>query len=214
MKKLLFAMLLTGAVAGSALSFTVPTDDQIAQIVADQTQLNAAIQGASPTETASVVGRAIANVQASSLTGEGKTQAIALLHTRALLLSGEKAAQMESSLAGQVDKTIVLPVAAASTAIAVGSTEGPVMTSITTAAGTGTPTANSVAAAAVDPVAVLGADTVALVQQLVIELRGVAAAVVPPPATAPAPLVPPVVPVGAQTPAPTPPPPAPGYTGQ
>lgn len=85
------------------------------------------------------------------------------------------------------------------------------MASITQAAGAGSDAAKSVAAAAVDPASVLGADTVALVQQLVIELRGVAASVVPPPSTAPLNLVLPVVPRNVQQPAP---PTATQYTGQ
>ena len=212
MKKSLLAWMLTGALAMPALAaYTPPTDDQIAQVVANHTQLNTLIQGANAEESAAVVARAIASVQSSTLTPAGKTQATALLHTRALLLSGENAPKMEAALAGQVDKSVVLPVAAASTAIAVGSTEGPVMASITQAAGPGTDAAKSVTAAAVDPASVLGADTVALVQQLVIELRGVAAAVVPPPATSPANLVMPVVPRNVQQ---TAPPTATQYTGQ
>ena len=205
--KSLIAVVLAGALALPALSYTPPTDEQVAQVVANHSQLATVIQGASPEESAAVVARAIAAVQASTLTTEGKAQATALLHTRALLLSGENAAKMESSLAGKLDKSL-LPVIAASTAIAVGNTEGPVMTAITQAAG---PSAQGVNAAAVDPAAVLGADSVALVQQLVIELRGVAAAVVPPPATAPANLIPPIVPESVRTPTP---PAAPSYTGQ
>lgn len=211
MKKYSMTVLLAAALALPAFSYTPPTDDQIAQVVANHTQLNTLIQGASPEEAAVVVARAIASVQSSTLSPAGKTQATALLHTRALLLSGENAPKMETALAGQVDKSVVLPVAAASTAIAVGSTEGPVMASITQAAGAGSDAAKSVAAAAVDPASVLGADTVALVQQLVIELRGVAASVVPPPSTAPLNLVLPVVPRNVQQPTP---PTATQYTGQ
>ncbi len=161
--------------------------------MADHTQLNTLLQGANPEQAAAVVARAIKSVQASTLAPPAKVQATALIHSRALLLSGENAPKMVGALAGQVDKSL-LPVIAAATAISVGTTEGPVITAITQAAGTGTETAAGVAAAVVDPTTVLSPDSVTLVQAQAIEMRGVAAAVVPPPGASPANLIPPVVP--------------------
>lgn len=201
MKKssLIVALLMTAAAILPALGYVPPSDDQIAQILANHAQLNPAIQGASPSEAASVVSRALAGVANSTAPAAAKTQASALLYTRALLLSGENAPQMVRDLAGQIDQKLI-PALAAATAIAVGGAQGPVFDALVQAVGAGTDAAKSVAAAAADPASVLGAESVALVQQLVIELRGVAAPVIPPPATAPMNLVPPIVPRGVTTP--------------
>ena len=190
------------------MAYTTPTADQIAQVAADHTKLNALLQGASADEAAMVVVQAINSVQASTLTPAAKAQATSLLHTRGLLLSGETAPRMVSTMLGKLDKALV-PVIAASTAIAVGGTEGPVIGAIKQASGPAN--ADVVATALADPVSVLGADNVAVVQAQVIEMRGVAAAVIPPPATAPLNLVPPVVPEGAAA---ATPPAAATYTGQ
>lgn len=203
MKKssLLIALMMTAAAMVPAMGYVPPSEDQIAQVLANHAQLNPLIQGASPSEAASVVSRALAGVENSTAPAAGKTQAAALLYTRALLLSGENAPAMVKALAAQIDQKLVPPIAAA-TAIAVGGAQGPVFDALVQAVGAGTDAAKGVAAAAADPASVLGAETVALVQQLVIELRGVAAPVIPPPATAPMNLIPPIVPRGTTAPQP------------
>ena len=207
-----FAALVAAAVVSPAMAFTPPSDEQITAVLADHTQLNALIADASPAEAASVVSRAFAGLEESVVPPASRDQAAALLYTRALLLSGENAPAMVQSLAGQINQEVV-PVIASATAIAVGSTEGPVFSAMTAAVGADSPAAANIGPAAANPVGVLGEDNVALVQQLVIELRGVAAPVIPPPQTAPRNIVPPLVPVGegAATP---PPPPAPLYVNQ
>lgn len=212
----MLAVFMIGASVMPVLAWDAPTDTQLATVLADHSQLNALVQGASPSQLASVLSRALAQVDASALSAEGKSQVSALLYTRGLLLSGESAPQMVSSLAGQVNPN-VLPVLAASTAVAVGNTEGVVMDALINAAGAGTEAAAGVAVAAQDPASTLSGDSLALVQQLVIEMRGVAAPVIPPPATAPYNLVPPVVPRGEELPGediPQPPPVAETYSGQ
>lgn len=205
------AALMIGSSVMPVLAWDAPTDTQLATVLADHNQLAPLVQGASPSQLASVISRALAQVDASALPADGKSQVVALLYTRGLLLSGESAPQMVSSLAGQVNAN-VLPVLAASTAVAVGNTEGVVMDALINAAGAGTEAAAAVAVAAQDPASALSSDSLALVQQLVIEMRGVAAPVIPPPATAPFNLVPPVVPQGEGVP---PPPPVAGtYAGQ
>lgn len=213
MKLMKFALIacLTAMSVMPVLAWDAPTDSQIATVLADHTQLVPLVQGASPSQLASVISRALAQVDASTLPVASKEQVSALIFTRGLLLSGESSQQMVSSLAGQVNPN-VLPVLAASTAVAVGNTEGVVMDALINAAGAGTEAAAAVAVAAQDPTTALSADSLALVQQLVIEMRGVAAPIIPPPATAPYNLVPPVVPQGEGIP--TPPPVAGTYTGQ
>lgn len=191
----LMTVLLMGTLAVPAMAYTPPTDDQIAGVLADHSQLNALLEGATPDQAASVVAQALAKLDQSTLPAGGKSQTAALLYARALLLSGESAPQFAGSLAGQV-KAELLPVLAAATAIAVGSSDGPVVTALAKAAGSNAAAAEAIMAAANDPVSALGEDSVALVQQLVIELRGVAAPVIPPPATAAMNLVPPIVPRG------------------
>ena len=203
-------MLLAGLVVMTSArgAFTAPGADQISAIVADHSLLNAVIQDANAGQIAGVVGQALNKVNSGAGVLSSKSQQTALLYTRALLLSGENAGEMVSELIGQVDPS-QLPVIAAATAIAMGSSEGPLFTSLGKAAGAGS---DAVMAAAVDPASVLDEESMALVQQLVIELRGVAAAVIPPPATAPMNLVPPIVP---QSPEGTAPPPvAPPYVNQ
>jgi hypothetical protein len=197
----LVAVLLMGALTGSSMAYTPPTDDQIAGVLADHSQLNVLLQGANPDQAAAVVAQALAKLDQANLPAGSKSQTAALLYTRALLLSGESAPQMAGSLASKV-KPEVLPVLSAATAIAVGSSEGSVFAAIAKAAGSNAAVVDAIAAAAANPASALGEDSVALVQQLVIELRGVAAPVIPPPATAPMNLVPPIVPQGTQTPAP------------
>jgi hypothetical protein len=140
-----------------------------------------------------VVSRVLAELKSSSLPLSGQKQTAALIYTRALLLSGEDAPKMVASLAGQVDKEL-LPVFAAATSLAVGVSEGPVFNSLSEAAGADG--AKGIGSAASDPSSVMDADSIMLVQALVIELRGVAAPVIPPPATSPMNLVPPIVPEG------------------
>lgn len=202
---LIGAVVLAASVATSALAYVTPTDAQIEAILADHGQLNAALQGASPAQAAETVVRTLAELVSSPLPASSKQQNAALLYVRALLLSGENAPSLVESLAGQVDKEL-LSVFAASTAIAVGSNEGPVFASLLKAAGD---QSGAVAGAAADPLSALGPDLVAMIQQLVIELRGVAAPVIPPPATAPLSLIPPIVPRG-----PTAPPVASTYVNQ
>lgn len=194
-------MMLVGLLAAPAMAWVAPTDDQIAGVLADHTQLNTLVQGANPNQIATVVSRVIAQVNASSLPEASKSQVVALIYTRGFLLAGEGAPQMVDSLAGQVDAK-VLPVLAAATAVAVGNTEGAVVDTLVQAAGAGTAAGQAVAEAAQDPASALSADSLALVQQLVIELRGVAAPVIPPPATAALNLVPPIVPLGVTQPPP------------
>lgn len=191
MKKLslLVALMVAGGIS-SSMAYDMPTDDQIAQVVANHAELNNLLVGASPEEAAAVVSKAIENVKGSTLPLASQQQAAAMLYTRGLLLSGENAPAFAGSLAGKLDQTLVPPIIAA-TAIAVGNTEGPVFNAIAQAV-----PGVDVAAIAADPISVLGADNVALVQALVIEVRGVAAPVIPPPATAPMNLVPPIVPEG------------------
>lgn len=207
----LLSVLMTGAMAVSALAFVPPTDDQIGGVLADHSQLNALLVDANPEQIASVVGRALNDINSATLSAASKSQTAALLYTRALLLSGEKAPQMVAGLAGQIDAKL-LPVIAASTAIAMGSSEGPVFTALVDAAGAGA--AGAITAAAADPSTVMDADSIALVQQLVIELRGVAAPVIPPPSTAPMNLVPPIVPQNTTAPTPPAPPVADTYQNQ
>lgn len=204
MKKMMIALLSLGVVT-SAMAYVTPTEDQIDRILADHSQLNAALQGASPAQAAETVSRALAEINSSTVPPASKQQTAALLYVRALLLSGENAPDMAGALAGLVEKDF-LPTMAAATAVAVGSAEGPVSSSIQQTGGSG------LASAANDPASVLGPDLIALIQQLVIELRGVAAPVIPPPATAPLSLIPPIVPRGAG--APTPPPVASTYVNQ
>ncbi|HMP77606.1 MAG TPA: hypothetical protein PKE12_15025 [Kiritimatiellia bacterium] len=188
-----------------SFGYVPPTDAQIERILADHSQLNAALQGATPAQAAQTVVMTLAELESSSLPAASKQQTAALLYVRALLLSGENAPQMVESLAGQLGSDLI-PVLAASTAVAVGSNEGPVFASLQKVGG------DAVAAAAANPGSVLGDDLIGMIQQLVIELRGVAAPVIPPPATAPMTLVPPIVPRGAG--APTPPPVASTYVNQ
>lgn len=196
----------------SALAWTAPSDDQIAAVLADHSQLDVLIAGANPNQVATVLSRSLAQVDASSLSADGKAQISALIYTRAFLLSGENAPQMVSSAASQMDDKVV-PALAAATAVAMGSNSGPVFDSLVQAAGgAGSAGGNAVVAAAQDPTTALSGDSLALVQQLVIELRGVAAAVIPPPSTAPLKLVPPIVPQG--TTQASPPPVASTYSGQ
>lgn len=209
----LIAVLLVGALKGPAMAYTPPTDDQIAGVLADHSQLNTLLQGASPEQAASVVAKALAKLDQASLPPGSKSQTAALLYTRALLLSGESAPQMAGSLASQV-KAELLPVLAAATAIAVGSGDGAVIAAIGKAAGSNAAAVDAIADAAANPSGALGEDTVALVQQLVIELRGVAAPVIPPPATAAMNLVPPIVPQNQNTPPPPAPPVADEYENQ
>ncbi len=214
MKKLIVLMTAMVLSVGltPAMAWTAPSDDQIAAVLADHTQLDLLIQDANPNQIATVLSRSLAQVEASSLPADSKSQISALIYTRAFLLSGESAPQMVSSAASQLDDKVV-PALAAATAVAMGSSSGPVFDSLTQAAGgAGTAGGNAVAAAAQDPTTALSGDSLALVQQLVIELRGVAAAVIPPPATAPLKLVPPVIPVGTTQTAP--PPVASTYSGQ
>lgn len=189
-------LLFVAGVTTSALAYVTPTDEQIEAILADHGQLNAALQGASPAQAAETVVRTLAELESSMLPASSKQQNAALLYVRALLLSGDNAPALAESLAGQVDQNL-LAIFAASTAIAVGSSEGPVFDSLQKAAGE---QASAVAGAAADPISTLGPDLVAMIQQLVIELRGVAAPVIPPPATAPLSLIPPIVPRGAGAP--------------
>lgn len=207
----LMAVLLSAALAMPALAFAPPTEDQVAQVLADHSKLNPLVTGVAPQDAASVVATVINSVQGSTLPSASKAQTSALLYTRALLLSGANAPDMVASLAGQIDQKLI-PAIAAATAIAVGGTEGPVIAALSQAAGAGG--AGAVASAAADPASVLGADGVSLVQQLVIELRGVAAPVIPPPATSPMNLVPPIVPRNQQATTPPPPPVADTYLNQ
>lgn len=197
MKKMVavVALLLVGSMLSPAMAWVAPTDDQIAGVLADHTQLNTLVQGANPNQIATVISRALAQVNASALPEASKAQVVALIYTRGFLLAGEGAPQMVDSLVGQVDAK-VLPVLAAATAVAVGNTEGQVINTLVQAADAGSAAGQSVAEAAQDPASALTADSLALVQQLVIELRGVAAPVIPPPATAALNLVPPIVPQG------------------
>ncbi|MCZ7590860.1 MAG: hypothetical protein M5U15_01335 [Kiritimatiellae bacterium] len=194
MKRLsvLLALLIAVAVGMPAMAYETPTDAQIQGILANHSELDAALNGASPAQAAETVMRALVELESSTIPSASKEQTAALLYTRALLLTGENAPQFAQSLASQVDPGL-LPVFAASTAIAVGGGEGPVFQALVAPAGS---EGSSVAAAAADPVSVLGVDSVAQIQQLVIEMRGVAAPVIPPPATAPMNLVPPIVPEG------------------
>ncbi len=175
------------AVSLSAFAYTAPTDEQVAAVLVDHTLLAPLLADANPEEMAETMGKLLNGLDASGDEGQNA----ALLYTRALLLSGEKAPAMVSDLVGKVSVDLV-PVLAAATAVAVGGAEGPVFESLST--GMDSAVVSLVQAAAQDPYASLGEDTVAMLQQLVIELRGVAAAVIPPPATAPMNLVPPLVP--------------------
>lgn len=194
MKKfsLVMAVLFSAGMATSALAYVAPTDAQIEGILANHSEMNEALKGASPAQAAETVVRTLAELESSTIPESSKQQTAALLYVRALLLSGENAPQFAQSLSGQVEKSL-LPVFAASTAIAVGSGEGPVFAALVGSAGD---EGSNVAGAAADPLSTLGPDLVAMIQQLVIELRGVAAPVIPPPATAPLSLVPPIVPQG------------------
>lgn len=194
MKKIsvLLALFIAVALGMPALAYDTPTDAQIQSILANHSELDAALNGASPAQAAETVMRALVELESSTIPAASKEQTAALLYTRALLLTGENAPQFAQSLASQVDPGL-LSVFAASTAIAVGGGEGPVFQALVAPAGS---EGSSVAAAAADPVSVLGVDSVAQIQQLVIEMRGVAAPVIPPPATAPMNLVPPIVPQG------------------
>lgn len=185
--------------AVSSFGYAPPTDEQIERILADHTVLNTVVQGATPAQTAETLVMTIAEVEGLRIPASSKQQTAALLYVRGLLLSGENAPVMVNSLAGQVGKDL-LPVLAAASAVAVGSTEGPVFTPLVAAAGA--ESAQAVTLAASNPESVLGADTIALIQQLVIELRGTAAPVIPPPATAPMNVVPPIVPQGLGAPQP------------
>lgn len=201
-----FAAIVTMALLSPAFGYVPPTDDQIERILADHSQLNAVLIGASPAQAAETVVRALAELEASTIPASSKQQNAALLYVRALLLSGENAPAMVGNLADQIGKEL-LPVLAAATAVAVGASDGPVFASLQKAAGSA-----NLGGAAADPVSVLGEDLVSLIQQLVIDMRGVAAPVIPPPPTAPMTLVPPIVPRGAG--APTPPPVASTYVNQ
>jgi hypothetical protein len=211
MKKVMqmLAVLVTVATVIPAMGYEPLTDNQIAGILADHAQMNVVLTDANSDQIADVLARSLNQVGSSTLSDAGKSQTSALLYTRALLLSGEKAPQMVAALKGRIDVKLV-PVLAASTAIAMGSSEGPVFDSLAMVADS-----TGVAAlgdAAADPASVMTEDSVALIQQLVIEMRGVAAAVIPPPATAGMNLVPPHV-VDAVT-TPTPPPVADSYINQ
>ncbi len=185
------SLAMVSAWAVSSFAYAPPTSEQIEQVLADQTVLNTLVQGATPAQTAETIVMTIAEIEGLTLPAASKQQTAALLYVRGLLLSGENAPAMVESLAGQVGKDL-LPVLAAAGAVAVGNAEGPVFTPLVSAAGP--ESGPAVSAAAADPVSVLGADLVALIQQLVIELRGAAAPVIPPPATAPMNVVPPIVP--------------------
>lgn len=182
-----------------AFAYAPPTDEQIERILADHTVLNTVVQGATPAQTAETIVMTIAEVEGLRIPASSKQQTAALLYVRGLLLSGENAPVMVNSLAGQVGKDL-LPVLAAATAVAVGSNEGPVFTPLVSAAGADG--GQAVSFAATNPESVLGADLVAMIQQLVIEMRGTAAPVIPPPATAPMNVVPPIVPQGLGAPQP------------
>lgn len=211
MKKITVMMALLAAVALGmpALAYEAPTDAQIQNILANHSEMDAILNGASPAQAAETVMRTLVELESSTIPSASKQQTAALLYTRALLLMGENAPAFAQSLASQVDPSLLAPFAA-STAIAVGGGEGPVFESLVAPAGS---EASSVAAAAADPVAALGVDGVSQIQQLVIEMRGVAAPVIPPPATAPMNLVPPIVPEGRGGPG-APPPVATGYVNQ
>ena len=189
----LLSVLIGWSMATTVVS-AAPTAEQIAGAAANHQELDALITGLTPDEAASVVASVLKEIQASGVGDQ--SQAVALLYTRALLLSGENAPQLAAALSGQVPST-QLPVLAAATAVAVGSAEGPVFSALF-----GSSAGEAIGAAAADPLSVLGEDGLAAVQQLVIELRGVAAAVIAPPATAPMNLVPPIVPENEGTPAP------------
>lgn len=199
-------LVLTAALSAPAFGYVPPTDDQIERILADHSQLNPLLVGASPAQAAETVVRTLAELESSTIPAASKQQNAALIYVRALLLAGENAPAMVGNLADQIGKDL-LPTFAAATAIAVGASDGPVFASLQKAAGD-----VNLGGAISDPVSVLGEDLVALIQQLVIDLRGVAAPVIPPPPTAPMQLVPPIVPRGAGSP--TPPPVASTYVNQ
>jgi hypothetical protein len=200
------AALATVALVAPAFAYVPPTDDQIERILADHSEMNALLVGASPAQAAETVVRALAELEASTIPAASKQQNTVLLYVRALLLSGENAPEMVGNLAGQIGSDL-LTVLAAATAVAVGASDGPVFAALQNAAG-----ATDLSGAAADPVSVLGEDLVALIQQLVIDLRGVAAPVIPPPPTAAMTLVPPIVPRGEG--GLTPPPVASAYANQ
>ncbi len=191
MKKvsLVLAAMLTAGLAASTFAYEAPTDAQIESILANHSVLNEVLSGASPAQAAETVVRTLSELEASTIPASSKEQTAALIYTRALLMSGENAPQFVQALAEQVDKGL-LPIFAASTAIAVGNSEGPVFTALSGAAGS---EGGQVSSAASDPSAALGPELTMMIQQLIIELRGVAAPVIPPPATAPMGLVPPIV---------------------
>ena len=193
----LIAVVLAGSLALPAMGYVPPNDDLIAGVLADHTQMNEMLTDANPDQIAEVVGQALSQVGATTLATSDKNQTAALLYTRALLLSGEKAPQMAGKLMAKIDPALI-PVLAASTAIAVGSAVGPVFDAMAAAAGT--QGSKALLDAAADPASVLDEESISLVQQLVIELRGVAAPVIPPPATSPMNLVPPIVPKNVTTP--------------
>ncbi len=183
------AGLLAVGLASSGFAYERPTDAQIEGILANHSALNEVLNGASPAQAAETVVRTLSELEASTIPQSSKEQTAALIYTRALLVSGENAPQFVQALAEQVDKGL-LSIFAASTAIAVGSSEGPVFSALSGAAGSD---GGQVSSAAGDPAAALGPELTMMIQQLVIELRGVAAPVIPPPATAPMGLVPPIV---------------------
>lgn len=188
----LLAGMLTVSLGATAWAYVPPTDAQIESILANHSAMNEILKGASAAESAQTVVRTLVELESSTIPTESKEQTAALLYVRALLLSGENTPQFVQSLAGQVDQGLLATFAAAS-AIAVGGNEGPVFSALVGAAGS---EGGNVAAAASNPESALGPDLVSMIQALVIELRGVAAPVIPPPATAPMMLVPPIVPQG------------------